>query len=50
MDRLIKDPKFAEKLGENAMNSVQEKWNEKRMAQDIWEFCREIVGITGTEK
>lgn len=44
MDRLIQDPKLAEKLGENAMNSVREKWNEKRMAQDIWEFCREIVG------
>ena len=44
MERLIKNPKLAEKLGENAMNSVREKWNEKRMAQDIWEFCREIVG------
>ena len=44
MERLIQDPKLAEKLGENAMNSVREKWNEKRMAQDIWEFCREIVG------
>mgnify|MGYP002589248873 CR=1 FL=1 len=43
MDRLIKDPEFSRQLGENAMQSVREKWNEKRMAQDIWEFCREIV-------
>ena len=44
MERLIKNPALARMLGENAMQSVREKWNEKRMAQDIWEFCREIVG------
>lgn len=44
MERLIKDSEFSRQLGENAMQSVREKWNEKRMAQDIWEFCREIVG------
>ena len=43
MERLIKDPEFSRQLGENAMQSVRKKWNEKRMAQDIWEFCREIV-------
>ena len=43
MERLIKDSEFSRQLGENAMQSVREKWNEKRMAQDIWEFCREIV-------
>lgn len=29
MERLIKDPEFSRRLGENAMQSVREKWNEK---------------------
>ena len=42
MERLADDPTLCQSLGEKAAQSVRQKWNEKRMAQDIWEFCMEI--------
>ena len=44
MDRLIKDPEFSRRLGRKCYAVRSGKMErKKRMAQDIWEFCREIV-------
>ena len=43
MKKLIVNPQICKEIGKNARRSVIEEWNEKKMAEEIYSFCNEVI-------